>query len=88
MTTRVPLGHITSHYRDGDERGWDVEFADLWEREPETMTDLLLDVAEHGIREPILLGDDGRVWDGHHRLAVAERLNLDDVPVTYSGEAL
>lgn len=27
----------------------------------------------------ILLGDDGRVWDGHHRLIAARRLGMDTV---------
>ncbi len=31
-----------------------------------------------------LLGDDGRVWDGHHRIAVALSLQLDRVPVRAS----
>lgn len=83
MRKRLPLWVVLAGYRDGDERGWAIEFEDLWSREAETMSALLADIAEHGIREPILLGDDGRVWDGHHRLAVAHRLNLPDVPIAY-----
>jgi hypothetical protein len=30
---------------------------------------------------PILLGHDGRVWDGHHRVVAARRLGLTHVPV-------
>lgn len=32
-------------------------------------------IAEDGIREPVLLGDDGRVWDGHHRIVIAGELD-------------
>jgi hypothetical protein len=29
-----------------------------------------------------MLGDDGRVWDGHHRLCVADEIGMREVPVT------
>lgn len=37
--------------------------------------------AEHGISQPVCLGPDGRVWDGHHRIVAARRLGLDSLPV-------
>jgi hypothetical protein len=33
------------------------------------------------IEQPICLGDDGRVWDGHHRVVAAVRLGFDRLPV-------
>lgn len=33
--------------------------------------------------DPVLLGNDGRVWDGHHRLLAAVALGLEDIPVEY-----
>lgn len=38
-------------------------------------------LAEHGITEPVLLGSDGRVWDGHHRIVAARRLGIEVIPV-------
>lgn len=46
---------------------------------------LLERIRVEGIREPILLGNDGRVWDGHHRIVIAMHLGLDSVPVEFSG---
>src|SRR5690606_24415273 len=47
---------------------------------------LLTRIREEGIREPILLGTDGRVWDGHHRITVAMHLGLESVPVEFASE--
>lgn len=33
------------------------------------------------IEQPIHLGPDGRVWDGHHRIVAAMRLGFDQLPV-------
>lgn len=82
----VPLDAVLAVFRDGDEIGWDVEFTELWRGDPERMEELRLSILAEGIREPILLGRDGRVWDGHHRLAVAHRIRYATVPVTFAGE--
>ena len=37
--------------------------------------------AEGRITQPVCLGPDGRVWDGHHRIVAAKRLGFADVPV-------
>lgn len=36
------------------------------------------------VDQPICLGTDGRVWDGHHRVVAAMRLHFDGVPVENS----
>lgn len=79
----MPLADLLRDYRDGDELGWEEEFAYL-RTSPEhrsRLGRLFLSVIEEGIREPILLGYDGRVWDGHHRLCVASEIGLQEVPV-------
>ncbi|WP_217182684.1 ParB N-terminal domain-containing protein [Streptomyces sp. AC495_CC817] len=64
---------------------WIEEYENLI-REPET-TGLMESIRADGIREPVLLGNDGRVWDGHHRIIVAMHLGLDAIPVKFSGHA-
>jgi hypothetical protein len=34
-----------------------------------------------GIEQGVCLGDDGRIWDGHHRIVAARRLGFDQVPI-------
>jgi hypothetical protein len=41
---------------------------------------VLADVYVNGIQDPVILGDDGRVWDGHHRIVVAGKLGI---PIPY-----
>lgn len=36
------------------------------------------------VQEPVLLGNDGRVWDGHHRIVAARRLGFTEVPVEHA----
>lgn len=82
----VPLTSLLQVFRDGDERGWAAESFRLWRKQPMYMMQLLRRIRQEGIREPILLGTDGRVWDGHHRLAVARVLRLTTVPVVFAGD--
>lgn len=79
----MDLAHLLNVYQDGDENGWDAEFAFLQAEHSIRIGQLYADVAVRGIREPIQLGPDGRVWDGHHRLCVAALLKLDTVPVEF-----
>lgn len=86
VTRTVPLYALLSVVRDGDEIGWDVEFNELWQTHADRLDMLATSIQETGIRVPILIGADGRVWDGHHRLAVAEALGLSEVPIVWAGE--
>jgi len=79
MTMR--LADLLDQYSDGDEHGWATEFAWLREHHGERLDILATSVQEVGMRRAVLLGNDGRVWDGHHRLCVADMLGLSDVPV-------
>lgn len=86
-TAQMRLSDLLRDYADGDGIGWMAEFDWLDDNHGSRLDMLTTSVQETGIREPILLGDDGRVWDGHHRIAVARRLGMDVVPVRLAGEA-
>lgn len=80
---RVQLDHLLGVYSVGSgDWSWQDEYQKLIDR-PVTQR-LLAEVREDGIREPVLLGTDGRVWDGHHRITVAMHLGLDSVPVEFA----
>ena len=63
---------------------WVDEYDWCWDHHQTVMADLWADIARNGIREPVLLGNDGRVWDGHHRICAAIHLFLTEVPVTFA----
>lgn len=75
-TVFLPLGAITGGWADGDEIGWFNEFSYLAENDGEHLAELEADIRANGVRDPLLLGNDGRVWDGHHRILVAYRVGL------------
>jgi hypothetical protein len=62
---------------------WDEEWADLDRRHAETgyLNTLEQQIRDNGITMPVLIGNDGRLWDGHHRLRIAVRLGIGYVPV-------
>lgn len=62
---------------------WDEEWADLDARHAATgyLDTLEQQIRENGITMPVLIGSDGRLWDGHHRLRIAVRLGIPYVPV-------
>lgn len=79
-----PLRRILTEVRCGSKDwSWEEEWADLARRHAETgYLDRLADqISENGITMPVLVGTDGRLWDGHHRLCIAVRLGIGYVPV-------
>lgn len=72
---------ILTDYQPGDEHGWATEFAYLATHHGPKLRKLRKSIAKRGIRIPLLLGNDGRLWDGHHRLLVAVGLGISFVPV-------
>ncbi|MBP5875681.1 MazG nucleotide pyrophosphohydrolase domain-containing protein [Streptomyces scabiei] len=62
---------------------WEEEWADLARRHAETgyLDRLEEQIRANGITMPVLIGSDGRLWDGHHRLCIAVRLGIGYVPV-------
>jgi hypothetical protein len=75
-----PLSHILTFWRPGShEWTWAEEYADLIDDEITARIDQR--VRSEGIHfadgfAPILLGSDGRVWDGHHRIVLAIRYQI------------
>ena len=62
---------------------WEEEFEDLKTRDFDYLQELLVDILTHGQREPILLGNDGRVWEGHHRILVLLDLGQTHIRATF-----
>lgn len=86
--TELPLAEVLEVWDVGDSGNrrtkWETWFKFLWTDELEYMNYLLADITENGIKTPITLGPDGKVWNGHHRLAIADALGLEYVPVEIS----
>ena len=79
-----PLARVLAEVRCGSQDWtWDEEWVDLDARHAETgyLDRLEREIKSNGITMPVLIGTDGRLWDGHHRLRIAVRLGIDYVPV-------
>lgn len=87
----MSLYHLMENWRPGSEdEPWN------WENEYNTLlyspdhyartNHLIKEIQENGIYDPVLLGHDGRVWDGHHRIVVACLLGYTHIPVDVVGE--
>lgn len=62
--------------------GWQDEIKDLRDRgELHALSHELM--RGGNIREPVLLGGDGRVWDGHHRIIACYMQGKLVIPVTF-----
>lgn len=77
-TAQLPLAWVLSNYRPGSQDwSWAEEFADIIELHPGRVAALVRSMAVSGFRppaddeEPVLLGEDKRLWSGHHRLLAA-----------------
>lgn len=90
MTTVMRLDNLLEHYRPGSHNywSWSSEFLFIEAQlHAEFREGEFLDhVEEFGILNPIVLGDDKRVWDGHHRLYAAWKLGYEEVPVVRGAE--
>ncbi|MEV7491448.1 ParB N-terminal domain-containing protein [Streptomyces anulatus] len=79
-----PLTRVLTEVRCGSQDWtWEQEWADLDQRHAETgyLDRLEQQIKTNGITMPVLIGSDGRLWDGHHRLRIAVRLGIGYVPV-------
>lgn len=79
-----PLSRVLEEIRCGSKDwSWEEEWADLDRRHADTayLTTLEKQIKTNGITDPVLIGSDGRLWDGHHRLRLAVRLGVGYVPV-------
>lgn len=79
---RLSVFQVMCRWRPGShEWGWEDELRDLRRRDHAAFQALVTSVEAHGLREardgeePICLGDDGRVWSGHHRLLAASEVD-------------
>lgn len=72
----MTAGDIMAAVAPGSGLTWTEELNDLWTRDRCDMLRLLQSVVDKGICRPVLIGPDGRLWDGHHRVAVALALNV------------
>ncbi len=84
MPEQMNLETLLATVKDGDEHGWPSEFEFLRRTHGHRIRKLTRSILDRGITTPILIGDDGRVWDGHHRLYVAHFLGFKVVPVEYA----
>ncbi len=85
-----PLGDVMELWRPGSaDWSWGEEAADVVRRHGPSFADLVESVARDGVRrpgvgeEPIMLGDDGRVWSGHRRILAAVLCGVGSVPVAF-----
>lgn len=86
---RMPVSQIVTFWQPGSHAwSWAEESHELMHGEKyETQTKHILKrVDEEGIDfidniAPVLLGSDGRVWDGHHRICIAIKQGIPDLMV-------
>ena len=82
-----PLAQIMTRYRPGSQDwSWQVEMLDMFSPTHFDQTvQLIHSIRKDGILEPIALGNDGRIWDGHHRITAAYVLGLKTIPTIECG---
>lgn len=81
------LYELINNYRPGsNDWDWTSEYLDLISRDWAKIDSLMVSISEEGIKTPVLLGPDGRVWDGHHRIVAALCLGITEIPVEYGKE--
>lgn len=84
MRQYLPLREVMLKWRPGSfDHTWEEEILDLFCRDTIHMAELIIDIRKNGMRDPVLLGNDGRMWDGHHRTAVYYLLGQDLIAIEY-----
>ena len=81
----MSMSRVLAEYAPGDGGTWLQEFAWMALHSSRKLRGLALSIEEIGVQRPILLGDDGRVWDGHHRICIALELRISTVNVEKAG---
>lgn len=81
MSDLIKLGHLIDYSRPWDEPGesWATVFYKL--KNDDDVLWLVRDMQEKGMQDPIILGDDDYVWDGHKRIVAAMLLGMPEVPL-------
>lgn len=67
---------LMEEVQDGDQHGWSTELRSLWTNDREKLLELMDQVLAEGFLVPVQIGPDGRLCDGHHRVAVAAALGI------------
>lgn len=71
----MPLAQILTFWRPGShDWSWAEEYADVMAQERTKPVRLRVEAEGIGFIDhaaPVMLGSDGRVWDGHHRICIA-----------------
>lgn len=76
----LPIAQVITFWRPGShDWTWKDEYVDLHLHHSRRLQAIRRRVIEDGFKfldhvSPILLGSDGRVWDGHHRICLAIEL--------------
>ena len=80
----MAVQEILARWRPGSgDWDWPTEWASLARESGDHLVQLMEDIVANGVQRPVLLGDDGRVWDGHHRLMVASLLGIESLAVEH-----
>lgn len=89
MAERMKLDDLMRKVQDGEGHGWVTEFEWLRkEHDGAPIRSLIASILRVGIQRPVLIGSDGRLWDGHHRVYAAWALGLTEIPVEYAREGM
>ena len=85
LTRPMTLLRLVTEWRPGShDWTWPEEYADVMERPETAAIRARVDAEGIGFHDhiaPILLGSDGRVWDGHHRICIAMERGIRTVRV-------
>lgn len=87
------LAQIVTFWRPGShEWSWAEEYADLMGPRRDVTDRVYARVDSEGIDfadeyAPVLLGSDGRVWDGHHRICIAIQRDIHSLMCEVAGSA-
>lgn len=88
-----PLAQVVTFWRPGSaDWSWAEEYADVMGRDRGQTDAIYRRVDSEGIDfanefAPVLLGSDGRVWDGHHRICIAIQRGIHSLMVDIVTEA-
>lgn len=75
----IPTEVLIKHWQ--GEFGWDIDRVRLLEHK--RVVKMTAEIVKHGIMGEVILGSDGRVWDGLHRIAIALELGIEWIPFVY-----
>lgn len=65
---------------------WQQEAINIIHYDAIHMALLIESIQVYGQQRPVVIGSDGRLWDGHHRVVAHILLMREDIDVTYDTE--